>query len=242
MELINNYYEDTQSTCLFFDLRGSTNLIRKISLVKEKKDKSSHIRMAKHAEFMIGIHRYLEKTIEELNIDKFYFNDTGDGGTLLFWDKYHIYDALIVACSLCIHLEKEILKYNKIIHSWGFESLKLDFGISMHTGGSIILKNKAFGRDFAYGIAVNSAARIESFTKNLSDIKVLFSGNFMEFIDAQKVHLSSEKKKALIKLKTYLVKVSDAKFKINDGKEDGHFLYYIVDILNVYKILKREIY
>jgi hypothetical protein len=226
--IINNYFQNTQSSCYFLDLRGSTKFIRQISLKIDKNDQDSIPRLKQHADFMAKIHSELEKKLSKINIKDFYYNDTGDGHMCLFWGNSHSWIALYVACHMYSFLTRELPPHNNLIKNW-FPELELKFGIGLHSGGSIILKNRIFGRDYAYGIAINSASRMEGFNKNFKNINFLLSGNFHEFLEKHFKNVKINGITNFSELNKNISRVTKEKVDIKDDKPDGHYLWTVRD-------------
>ena len=223
MQLVSDNYNDKQSSCYFLDLRNSTYITRKISLDGDHKKSEYSQRLKDHAEFMLGIHRFLTTILEKLNSKEYYYNDTGDGHLCLFWDKDHAATALKLACSMGIFLKKKLAEYNdKKLSKWSQEinaTLSLDFGIGLHSGGSLVYNDMQ--RNFAFGIVLNTAARVESYTKNFTTLPLLLTKNFVNFLES---HLHPwEKYGKLIK------QVTKYNVDIKDSKIEGHLLYTVLE-------------
>src|SRR3990172_11225515 len=220
--MINNYYQEKQSSCYFLDLRNSTLVIRKLSLKIDEKDQRSTERLMQHAQFMLDLHKELEIKSDNMKADKgkYFFNDTGDGHMCLFWDKAHAWRALDLACHIYIYLyhDKKLEEHNEWIRrELPGLGLNLNFGIGLHTGGSIVYEKKAFGRDYAFGIAINSAARMESFTKNFKELILLFSGNFHTFLLKNQIKdINIKTAKKFEDIKAQFIKISKCEADIKD--------------------------
>lgn len=228
MKITANNYKGRQSSCYYLDMRNSTSIIRYISRVSKNETKIE--RLDFHAQFMMNIHTFLMKKLKELDQDKFYFDNTGDGHLCLLWNEIHAWTMIDLVCSLSIFLEQEIKKYNNQLEGWIKEPEKkiaIDFGIGIHTAGSLYYRNKELGRDFAYGIVLNSAARTESFTKNFNDIKILISGNFRRFLGIQYQRLDIGSKRKLKGFKDKIKAVTQYRSDVKDNSPKGHLLYTI---------------
>ncbi len=208
---IEQNYENG-SSAVIVDIRGSSEIVRK----KSYSDSSENYNKAlkKHTGFMMQLFKSVFDHIESLSLDdKFSFNDTGDGCLCVFWNEHHPLTCMKVASVIYQHLSKD--KYAK--------KNNIGFGIGLHTGGCLIYRTSVPKRDFVFGIVANTAARVENFTKNLKDSKknreddprFVFTGNFKEYLEEL---LKDEEKNRI-------VRISDYRLFLNDGKNDGHLLY-----------------
>jgi len=208
---IDQNYENG-SSAVIVDMRGSSEIVRKKSYSESTNNYNKAL--LEHTGFMMRLFKCVFARIESLSIgDCFSFNDTGDGCLCVFWNNDHPLTCLKVASAINKHLlTDEYAKKNDI-----------GFGIGLHTGGSLIYRTSAPKRDFVFGIVANTAARVEKFTKNLKDSKknrqddprLVFTGNF-------KIHLEDL---LTVKEKKQIAPISDYRLYLNDGKDEGHFLY-----------------
>ena len=223
------------SSCYFLDLRNSTRIIRELSLEDGTSTRETRKNLKKHAEFMIDIHRQLENKLNCMSANnkklEYFFNDTGDGHMCLFWDEAHAWRALDLACHIYVYLHsnKKLEKHNEWIKKVLKKGeLQLGFGIGLHTGGSVVYEKKAFGRDYAFGIAINSAARMESFTKLFKKLKFLFSGYLCNFLKKQFANITINNVTNFDDLlNKQLVLVVEQKADIKDERPSGHKLWTI---------------
>jgi hypothetical protein len=232
MNLIADNYKETLSSCYFLDLRNSTYITREISLSADRKSRKNNKRLKKHAKFLMGINEYVKQDLDRLGNNKlFYYNDTGDGHLCLFWDKAHAWTALNVACSLAIFLDTELKKYHlSDLKTWSEEighDLELSFGIGLHTGGSLVYNNEKVGRDFVFGIVLNTASRVESYTKQFTELCLLFTHNFYLYLIKQIDHKPKEEKEHYKSLIKSISPVTNYNVDIKDSKSRGHLLYTI---------------
>lgn len=234
LKLMINNYNNSQSSCYFLDLRNSTFLVRTISLSTNNgssnpKKSSDANKLLVHSEFMMNIHETLFFKLKELGINEFYFNNTGDGHVCLLWDKTHAWSALSIACTLTLYLEKRIKKYqDDYLTSWSNEfqkDLRLGFGVGIHSGGSIIIPSNDGAREFAFGIVLNSAARIESFTKTFPSLTILFTQNFKSQLKRQ--HKYFKTKHNWNWYENIFDKVTEFPVDTKDSRTAGHILYTI---------------
>ena len=232
MYLIADNYKETLSSCYFLDLRNSTYITREISLSTDRKSRKNTTRLKKHATFLMAINEYVKKDLDRLGNSKlFYYNDTGDGHLCLFWDKTHAWTALHIACALAIFLDTELNKYySNDLKTWSEElgdDLNLGFGIGLHTGGSLVYNNESIGRDFVFGIVLNTAARVESYTKQFTGLSLLFTHNFYLYLVKQIDYKSQKEKDHYNLLIKSISPVTNYKVDIKDSKSRGHLLYTI---------------
>lgn len=231
MQSTNNY-NAKQSSCYFLDIRNSTDIIRTISRDKDKTHNNTEERLNAHSEFMLDIHKFLHQKLLELKINDFYFSNTGDGHTCLLWNKTHAWTILHLACAMTTFLEGRIEEYKSTyIKEWEAfyekKDMRIGFGIGMHTGGSVISHQTVVNNNFAYGVALNSAARTESFTKNFPTIQFLFTQNFRFFLKKQFPFLQSPKKKTWKEYESLISAVTNFRVDIRDSKPSGHLLYTV---------------
>jgi hypothetical protein len=232
MKLIADNYKPRQSSCYFLDMRNSTFITRAISLSHNIKSGKAVDRLKIHADFMLKIHRQVSNKLMKLDKDKYYFDDTGDGHFCLLWTKAHTWDALDIACTVSKFLSEELKIYNAgELDLWSKETnekLKLDFGIGLHTGGSLVYEDENSGKRYAFGIVLNTAARLESFTKNYSNLSLLFTGNFKNHLTGQRGLFRDNDKRRGIEWLEKIKPASLLNIDIKDGKTDGHELFTIL--------------
>jgi len=218
---INRNFENGASAVIV-DIRDSSELVRKKSYSGSVESYNKALK--EHTGFMMQLFKCVFDCIESLSLgDCFSFNDTGDGCLCVFWDTHHPLTCMKVASVIHKHLSKdEYTKKNDI-----------GFGIGLHTGGCLIYRTSVPKRDFVFGIVANTAARVEKFTKNIKDAgknrqddpRLVFTGNFKEYLEQL---LKDEEKKQIIR-------ISDYRLYLNDGKDDGHLLYTLsVDAIEHY--------
>jgi hypothetical protein len=231
MNLIADNYKETLSSCYFLDLRNSTYITREISLSEDRKSRGNTSRLKKHVEFLMGINEHVKEGLDRLGSKSFYYNDTGDGHLCLFWDKTHAWTALKMVCSLAIFLDTELKRYRlNYLKTWSAEighDLDLHFGIGLHTGGSLVYNNEKVGRDFVFGIVLNTAARVESYTKQFTELSLLFTHNFYLHLVKQVGYKSEKEKKHYNFLIKSISPVTSYNVDIKDSKSRGHLLYTI---------------
>lgn len=232
MNLIADNYKETLSSCYFLDLRNSTYITREISLSADRKSRKNTRRLKKHAKFLMGINEHVKQGLDRLGNNRlFYYNDTGDGHLCLFWDKTHAWTALNIACSLAIFLDTELKRYRlNDLKTWSEEighDLDLSFGIGLHTGGSLVYNNEKVGRDFVFGIVLNTASRVESFTKQFTELSLLFTHNFYLYLVKQIDYKSKKEKEHYNSLIKSISPVTNYNVDIKDSKSRGHLLYTI---------------
>ena len=234
---MDNNNTTRQSSCYFLDIRNSTNIIRTISLKSDrvKGDRLRNTADAKkllaHSEFMLDIHKFLFEKLATLKIDDYYFNNTGDGHLCLVWNKTHAWTILDIACSISIYLEKRMKEYDvRYLKFWTEEykkDLSIGFGMGMHTGESIVIKEKATNIKFAYGIVLNTAARTESFTKNFPKVNLLFTKYFKKRLEKQLALLEFPQKSNWADYEKMISVVTKFPIDTKDSKSTGHLLYTI---------------
>jgi len=230
--MLTNNYNSKQSSCYFLDIRNSTNIIRTISLDKDKTLSNTETRINAHSEFMLDIHKFLRNALQKLNITDFYFSNTGDGHTCLLWNKTHAWTIVHLACAMSTFLESRIEQYklsylNEWSTTYGSRNMSIGFGIGMHTGGSVINHQTVENNNFAYGVVLNSAARTEAFTKNFPTIPLLFTGNLKAFLKKQFPLLTAPKKTTWADYESLISAVTNFPVDIKDSKSSGHRLYTI---------------
>jgi len=225
---INQNYENG-SSALIVDIRGSTEIVRKksYSLSGERYNKA----LLEHTGLMMGLFKRVFDCIESLSIgNSFSFNDTGDGCLCVFWNENHPLPCLIVASVIYQHLSND--QYAK--------ENNIGFGIGLHTGGCLIYRTSVPARDFVFGIVANTAARVEKFTKNIKDAdkvrnwdpRLIFTWNFKDNLEKL---LDDEKKKEIRRISEY-------RLYLNDGKNEGHFLYTLAaDAIERYASYKPQV-
>lgn len=231
MDLISDNYNENQSSCYFLDLRNSTLITREISLTDDKKTNKSSEKLKIHAELMFKIHEEFLGALKKADVTECYYNDTGDGHFCLLWNKTHAWTALGIACSLAIYLDKKLAEYNKNhLKPWGDEidqKLSIAFGMGLHSGGSLVFNHEKLKRQFALGIVLNSAARIESYTKNFYDLPLLFTKNFVDLLEAQHESTEKQSKKEWKHFKSKIKQVTNYNVDVKDSKSHGHLLFTV---------------
>jgi hypothetical protein len=232
MNLIADNYTETLSSCYFLDLRNSTYIIREISLSADGRGRKNTDRLKSHAGFMMGINEYVTGDLDRLGNNKlFYYNDTGDGHLCLFSDKTHAWTALKIACSLALFLDTELKKYRSTyLKSWSKEigrDLDLHFGIGLHTGGSLVYNDEKMERNFVFGIVLNTASRVESYTKQFTGLSLLFTHNFYLHLVKQIEYKSKKEKSHYDSLIKNISAVTNYTVDVKDSKSRGHLLYTI---------------
>ncbi len=188
MKIQSENYLSWQSSCYTLDIRNSTSIIRIITYGGKDVHKNKK-RLVVHAELMMRIHEFLLTKLGKLGVKDFYFDNTGDGHKCLLWNETHAWTLLDIVCSISIFIEKELKEYKReYLDGWSEEikkPLKTGYGIGIHSAGSLVYQHDAIGRQFGYGTVLNSSARVESFTKNFSNVGLLFTGNFKSFLSKQ---------------------------------------------------------
>ena len=232
MILLADNYKEALSSCYFLDLRNSTYITREISLSGDGKSRHNTRRLKKHAQFLMRINEHVKKELDRLGNKKlFYYNDTGDGHLCLFWDNTHAWTALNLACSLAIFLETELKKYHlNNLRTWSKEighDLNLGFGIGLHTGGSLVYNNEKVGRNFVFGIVLNTASRVESYTKQFTELSLLFTHHFYIYLKKQIDYKPIKERKDYDSLLKNISPVTSYNVDIKDSKSRGHLLYSI---------------
>ncbi len=213
------YFRSKTSSAFVLDMRGSTKIVRILSKVDKTK-------LKKYTDFLMELKLIM---FEELTINKnieISFNDTGDGFMCLLWHPRHALSALRIASGIDKFLIDNLGDLEKEIET-SSDFPKLSHGIGLHSGSSVIyrIQKNSQSRDFAYGLVINTAARIESFTKVFINNSFLASGYFVKILRNQ------FKKYCRGDFDTWanrhLEKVVKRKIDINDAKEEGHILYSI---------------
>lgn len=208
---IEQNYENGASAVII-DIRGSSELVREKSYSDSIENYNKALK--EHTGFMMNLFKTVFDYISLLQVgDNYSFNDTGDGCLCVFWDEHHPLTCIKIASAIYLHLLSD--KYAK--------KNDIGFGIGLHTGGCLIYRSSVPKRDFVFGIVANTAARVETFTKNLKiavkkweDVpRLVFTGNFKDCLEEL---LNDEDKKRI-------VRISDYRIFLNDGKDNGHVLY-----------------
>jgi hypothetical protein len=184
-----------------------------------------------HSKFMIDIHSFLFKKLQELKIDDYYFSNTGDGHACLLWNKTHAWSILHIVCSISNYLEKRIEEYQEEhLKHWAKEyqkELSIGFGMGIHTGRSIIAQEEITNSKFAFGIVLNTAARTESFTKNFPRVNLLLTKYFKTRLENQFGFLKSPIKKNWADYDKVITPVTKFSIDTKDGRSRGHILFTI---------------
>jgi len=216
--IIDNRRNGRFSSALSFDLRNSTKVTRQLT---QSKDLDL---FPQYVEFVMGLKLVIFEKLGFAKTAEWSINDTGDGFICLLWDELHAWTALKVARILRNFFEEALASQNGVYSFMGNE--QLSYGIGLHSGGSIVCRCTQMERDFFYGSVVNSAARIESFTKTFVDTKVILSAYFVEMLQAQDA--KANKKITFEELeKKYLKKLTAKRVDVKDAKERGHYLYTV---------------
>lgn len=230
MNIISDNYLSTQSSCYTLDIRNSTSIIRNITYGGKGTNKD-RTRLAVHSELMMSIHEYLINKLSKLQVKEYYFDNTGDGHMCLLWDKTHAWTLMDVVCSISVFVERQLKHYRaNYLDKWSKiigKPLIIDFGIGIHSAGSLVYDHKTVGRHFGYGTVLNSSVRVESFTKNFTDLNILFTGNFKSFLSKQFKKLDRDRQRMLKGYKTKLKKVTTIRSDVKDNRSNGHLLYTI---------------
>ena len=106
-------------------------------------------------------------------------------------------------------------------------NLDLDFGIGLHTGGSLVYNNEKVGRNFVFGIVLNTASRVESYTKQFTELSLLFTHNFYLHLVKQVAYKPEKEKRHYDRLAKNISAVTNYTVDIKDSKSRGHLLYTI---------------
>jgi hypothetical protein len=212
---IKGTHNKTGSSALYLDLRNSTKVVRTISSSK----------LGKYTRFMLQLQDlFFSSLLRNDNDPTFALNDTGDGLIAVFWDKTHAWSALSIAASLHPYLTDELATLNSELKLP--QDLELKFGIGLHSGGCKIYRCQELNRFFMYGVVLNTSARLESFTKQFSTVRILLSEYFVKVLNRQYKTKFSQgtfdqwKNEALKQVTTERAMISDA-------KDAGHILYTI---------------
>lgn len=221
--------DETGSSAFVMDLRNSTKLTREISW----DDK-----LLKHIDFMMNLHECVYSSLyEKCDPDSFAINDTGDGYLCVFWDKKHALTCLRQAIYMRDYLEKNLPIHNDALEIQD-SRVKLDFAFGLHSGGSTINRsvyhsnNGCIRKDFMFGIVVNTASRLESFTKNYIGCNFVVTGNYRGAFLEQ---APSPILKSLFTDNSAYVRESLGRVNLNDGKEEGHTIYALTDkFINIF--------
>lgn len=217
-KLLHNQ-DEFGSSSLLFDLRNSTNILRKISWDEK--------RLTQHINFMMNLHEKIFNLLyEKCHYEKFAMNDTGDGYLCIFWDKIHAITCMNIAIEIKEFLKSEIPKHNKTLEL--NNDNMFDYGFAIHSGGSTIgrsefkKENIAVSKDFIFGIVANSVSRLESLNKIYSEYKFLATGNYKRNFVKQ---CKNKDMKDLFSENSEYVHKSLGRININDGKQKGHYIY-----------------
>jgi hypothetical protein len=230
MNIKSENYLSRQSSCYTLDIRNSTSIIRSITYGGKgiHKDKT---RLVIHAELMMRVHEFLFTKLAKLNVKDYYFDNTGDGHMCVLWNKTHAWTLLDIVCSISIFLEKELKEYKrKYLDKWSKEiekPLSTGFGIGIHSAGSLVYYHESIGRQFGYGTVLNSSVRVESFTKNFTNLSLLFTGNFKSFLSKQFKMLSETQRKQIKDYANKIRTVTNVQSDVKDSRGKGHLLYTI---------------
>lgn len=230
VELKSENYLARQSSCYYLDIRNSTSIIRSITFGGQgiHQDRT---RLVIHAQLMMRIHEFLFEKLGKLQLEEFYFDNTGDGHLCLLWNKTHAWSLLDIVCSLSHFIEKELKEYQQnYLAQWSVaidKPLTIGFGIGIHSAGSLIYHHEKIGRQFGYGTVLNSAARVESFTKNFSNLQVVFTGNFKGFLSRQFKLLGEKRQQQLKDYTKKINAVTNYPGDVKDSRGKGHLLFTI---------------
>jgi len=210
------------ATAMILDLRNSTALLR---LLKNKKKRMLIIKM------MIGIHEEIINYLYErsgVNKSDFAFNHTGDGHLIVFANVSHAISCVQCAAHLSTFLRGHIAEYNRALKI-DRVNLRYDFGIGVHTAYARFVEmeyktdgDKIVSKQIILGNAVNSAARVESMTKNFFGVHLLITENTRRKCLNQ---AAKKGKKLFKKHEGYMKVIGEVRHMIKDGKPNGHTLY-----------------
>jgi class 3 adenylate cyclase len=210
------------ATAMVLDLRNSTALLR---LLKSKEKRMLIIKM------MIGIHEEIINYLYERSGVKksdFAFNDTGDGYLIVFANESHAISCVQCAVHLRTFLRRHIAEYNRALKI-DRGTLRYDFGIGVHTAYARFIEmeyktdgDKISSKQIILGNAVNSAARVESMTKNFLGVDLLITENTRRNCQKQ---AAGKVKKLFKKDEGYMKVIGEVRHMIKDSKPDGHTLY-----------------
>lgn len=218
-----------KATAMVLDLRNSTALHR---LLKQKTQRMLIVQM------MIGIHEEILNYLYEYSgVDEidFAFNDTGDGYLIVFINKSHAFSCILCAVHLRDFLNKHINKFNKKLKI-DRSDLRYSFGIGIHTAYARFIEmeytttaKKIVTKKFILGNAANSAARVESMTKNFVDVDLLITG-----YTRQECHKQAQAKfkKLFKKDGPYINQIGEVRHIVKDYKSNGHKLFTISQQFN----------
>jgi len=210
-------YGSKSSSAFVLDMRESTKIIRRLT-------KSDKRKLRIYTDFLMDLKQILYDEFSKTSDINMALNDTGDGILCLFWNKTHAWTALTIASGIDKYLSDSLPNLEKKIKlDTDFPNLR--HGIGLHSGSSIIYryKNNRIIRDFSHGIVINTAARIESFTKIFTNVSLLISGYLFTILKKEfGKHFEGNFEKWESK---YLEKVVTKKVDIKDAKGTGHFLY-----------------
>ena len=210
------------ATAMVLDLRNSTALLR---LLKNKEKRMLIIKM------MIGIHEEIINYLYErsgVNKSDFAFNDTGDGHLIVFANESHAISCVQCAAHLSTFLRGHIAEYNRALKI-DRGNLRYDFGIGVHTAYARFIEmeyktdaDTIASKQIILGNAVNSAARVESMTKNFLGVDLLITENTRRNCQKQ---AAGKVKKLFKKDEGYMKIIGEVRHMIKDSKPDGHTLY-----------------
>ncbi len=211
------YIGPKTSSAFVLDMRGSTKIIRRLT-------QSDKTRLKKYTDFLMDLKEILFKELSDNRAIEMTINDTGDGFMCVIWNKKHALRALKMASAIDKYLIDNLPDIEKEIKI-DTDFPELEHGIGLHSGSSAIYRynQNKLSRDFAYGLVINTAARIESLTKVFIDTSFLASGYFIKIFKGQfKNHCVGNFDKWASQ---YFKKVVTNKIDIRDSKEKGHILY-----------------
>lgn len=180
---------------------------------------------------MMRVNEHVQNELDRLNNKELYYNDTGDGHLCLFWDKTHAWTALYLACSVAIFLKTELKKYRSdCLIPWSKElghDIDLGFGIGLHTGGSLVYESEKIGRKFVFGTVLNTASRVESYTRQFTKLFLCLTHNFYAHLKRQTDYKPANVRKDYQSLLKNIIPVTNYNVDIKDSKSRGHLLYSI---------------
>jgi len=215
--------QNRDATSLVFDLRNFTVLYRQLHTKKERKLIVEMMR-----EIHLEVIKYLyEKSL--LNEEEFAFNDTGDGYLITFFDSKHSFSCILCASYIRSFLIPHLKRFNQKL-GLGNNKVKYSFGIGLHRATARLIdvninsqNGNLLKKKIIIGNSSNSAARVESVTKNFLDVDLLITGYTRK--EARK-ECNKAFKGLLNKTGPFLIKLG-GRYNIQDGKKDGHSLYYV---------------
>ncbi len=217
------------ATAMVLDLRNSTALLR---LLKNKEQRMLIVKM------IIGIHEEIINYLYEhsgVNKSDFAFNHTGDGYLIVFVNKSHAISCVQCAVHLRMFLRGHLKEYNRALKI-DRRNLRYNFGIGVHTAYARFIEmeyktdgDKISSKQFILGNAVNSAARVESMTKNFSGVDLIITGNTRQACQKQ---AANKVKKFFKKGEGYMKVIGEVRHIIKDSKADGHTLYTLSEKFN----------